>query len=169
MKTKYNISAFIFIGILGSLSHFFYDWSGSNRIIGYFFATSESTWEHLKLLFFPTVIYSVFEYFFVKREVKNYIPSVIISVIVGMFTIVALFYTYQGVLGYNIDFLNILIYFLGLFAMLVVKNKIINSEYFASTKSSILFLAVGIIIAFLFFRFTYNVPTLGIFTPPINV
>ncbi len=168
MKTRYNILAFIFIGILGALSHFVYELSGNNKLIGYLFATNESTWEHLKLLFFPTIIYSAIEYFFVRREIKNYIPAVVISVIIGMLSIIVLFYTYRGVIGKNIDIVNILIYYLGLIISLIIKNKIIDSEILASKSASILFLTIYLIIALLFFRFTYSPPTLAIFKPPIS-
>ena len=71
MSLKRNIIAFIIIGLLGTLGHFLYDWSGENKLIGYFFSVNESTWEHLKLLFFPTIIFSVFEYFFMKDRPEN--------------------------------------------------------------------------------------------------
>lgn len=168
MKTRYNLLAFIFIGASGTISHFVYEWSNNNKFLGYFFSTNESTWEHLKLLFFPTILYSIIEYIFVKREIKNYIPAVVISVIVGMFSIVALFYTYQGILGYNIDTLNIITYFIGIIIMLIVKNKIIDSEILSSRNSSIIFFIIAVLIALLFFRFTYSPPALGIFKPPME-
>ncbi len=167
MKTRYNLLAFIFIGVFGAISHFIYEWSGNNKIIGYFFATNESTWEHLKLLFFPTLIYSFVEYFFVKKEIKNYIPAVVISVIVGMISIVTLFYTYRGILGYSIDFLNIVIYYVGLIISLILKNKIINSEILDGKNFAIIFLAFAFFIAIVFFRFTYFPPELNIFKPPV--
>ena len=168
MKVRYNLLAFIFIGIIGALSHFVYEFSGNNKFIGYFFATNESTWEHLKLLFFPIIVYSFIEYFLQKREIKNYIPAVIISVIIGMISIVVLFYTYKAVIGKNIDFINISIYYIGLIITLVVKNKIINSEILSSKGASVLFIIISLIIAFLFFRFTYFPPTLAIFKPPVS-
>ena len=67
MSIKKNVIAFFIIGILGTLSHFIYEWTGENLIAGYFFNVNESTWEHLKLLFFPTVTYSVFEYTFLNK------------------------------------------------------------------------------------------------------
>jgi hypothetical protein len=167
MKTRYNLLAFIFIGTLGAISHFVYEWSGNNKIIGYFFATNESTWEHLKLLFFPTLIYSFLEYFFVKKEIKNYIPAVVFSVIIGMLSIVVLFYTYKGVLGYNVDFMNILIYYLGLLISLIIKNKIIDSEILSGKNFTIVFLSLAFLIAVAFFRFTYFPPQLNIFKPPV--
>ena len=49
---KLNFFRFFFISILGVLLHFTYEWSDDNRIVGLFSAVNESTWEHLKLLFF---------------------------------------------------------------------------------------------------------------------
>ena len=168
MKTKNILTAFIIIGILGSLSHFVYEWSGNNRFVGYFFAVNESTWEHLKLLFFPTFVYSVIEYFLVKNKIANYIPAAVISVFVGMVTIVTLFYTYKGVLGYSIDAVNIIIYYIGLSVMLAVKNLVINSEILAGKNFAIIFLTLALLQAILFFRFSYYPPTLGIFDPPVK-
>ena len=168
MKTKNILTAFIIIGILGSLSHFVYEWSGNNRFVGYFFAVNESTWEHLKLLFFPTFVYSVIEYFFVKNKIANYIPAAVISVFVGMVTIVTLFYTYKGVLGYSIDAINIIIYYIGLAVMLAVKNLVINSEILSGKNFAIVFLTLALLQAILFFRFSYYPPTLGIFNPPVK-
>ena len=168
MKTKYNIIAFLVIGLLGTLSHFVYEWSDFNKVVGYFFATNESTWEHLKLLFFPTILFSIIEYFFVKKEITNYIPTVIISVIVGMVSIIILFYSYKGVLGYGIDAINIAIFYIALIISLIVKNKIIESELFSSTNANLLFLLLGVFITFLFVNFSYSPPALGIFTPPVS-
>ena len=78
--------------------------------------------------------------FFVKREIKNYVPSVVISLIVGMISIITLFYTYKGFLGFSVDFINILIYYIALFIMLITKNKVIDSEKFKGENASLLFL-----------------------------
>jgi hypothetical protein len=85
-----------------------------------------------------------------------------------MISIVVLFYTYKGVIGKNIDFINISIYYIGLIITLVVKNKIINSEILSSKGASVLFIIISLIIAFLFFRFTYSPPSLAIFKPPLS-
>ena len=167
MSLKKNIIAFISIGLLGTLGHFLYEWSGDNRIVGYFFSVNESTWEHLKLLFFPTVIYSVFEYLSLKEKPENYVPAVVISLICGMTAIVVLYYTYRGILGYNVDFINIAIYYIGLILSLNKKEKIIREKSFSLNLMFWIFLIIGLIIALAFIFWTYNPLSLGIFTPPI--
>ena len=59
---KYHIFSILLISILGTLLHFTFHCSNSNLLIGAFSAVNESTWEHLKLLFFPTLISLIFGY-----------------------------------------------------------------------------------------------------------
>ena len=46
----------IFVTAMGTLGHFFYQWSGNNRYVGFLFPVNESTWEHMKLLFVPMFV-----------------------------------------------------------------------------------------------------------------
>jgi hypothetical protein len=167
MRFKNYLIAFFIIGILGTLGHFLYGWTNENTIIGYFFPINESTWEHLKLLFFPTIIYSIFEKITLKNNIQNYTSSVVFSSIIGMISIVVLFYTYKGVLGYNVDFINISIYYLSLIIMLIFKNKIINKEIFSSQYLNYIALFLAFIITLLFVFFTYNPPSINLFVSPI--
>ena len=57
----------IFVLILGTLSHFFYEWSNDNQIIGLFSPVNESVWEHMKLVFFPMLFYSIIAF----QSLKN--------------------------------------------------------------------------------------------------
>ena len=167
MNLKKNLIAFFVIGTLGTLGHFVYKWSGYSEILGYVFPVNESTWEHLKLLFFPSTAYFIIEYFTGEEKPKNFFSAVALSIAWGKFVIVALFYTVSGVLGFNVGFINILIYFIGVAATLCKKNKIIKSGKFDSKNAfavSLLYLTIS---AILFILFSYNPPNLGIFENPI--
>ena len=166
MKLKNFIIAFLIIGVAGSLGHFVYKWSGENTIIGYFFPVNESTWEHLKLLFFPTVVFSAVEYFFVKDKVRGYVPTVAISLMVGLLSIVTIFYTYSGVLGFTIEWFNIAIYYIALFIMLVVKMLLSIAEIIDSKYAVWVALAWIFVMSLMFIFFTYNPLDLGIFKEP---
>ena len=48
----YTITGAISVFVLGTLSHFFFQWSNDNLIVGLFSAVNESTWEHMKLIFY---------------------------------------------------------------------------------------------------------------------
>ena len=57
---NYQIVSTIFVCILGTLLHFTYDFFGQNMIIASFSAVNESVWEHLKLLFFPMLLFYMY-------------------------------------------------------------------------------------------------------------
>lgn len=165
MRFKNFILGFFIIGLAGSLGHFVYSWSGENTILGYFFPVNESTWEHLKLLFFPTLIFSVFEYFLMKEKPNNYLPAISISLIAGMISIVTIFYTYSGVLGFKIEWFNIAIFYISLLIMLTVKALVLSLD-FESRTANYLSLFWIFAMALMFIFFTYNPLDLGIFKEP---
>lgn len=169
MSFKKNIIAFIVISVLGTIGHFIYEWTGDNTLVGLFFPVNESVWEHLKLLFFPTVIYSIGEYLFSEEKPKNYLPATAIGLLCGMFLIVAIYYISEGVLGYDVEFINIASYYVAVLFMISKKNKIIKSGKYHSKTANIFFAVILGIFAILFPVFSFNPLSFGIFTPPMPV
>ena len=61
MRKRFDIwtwAGFFTAAVLGTLGHFAYDWSGKSLPVGAFCAVNESTWEHMKLLFFPVLLFT---------------------------------------------------------------------------------------------------------------
>ena len=166
MKINKPLTQFLIVGIFGTLWHFLYEWSGENMFIGMIAPVNESTWEHLKLLFFPVLIYSVIEYILWKDRPDNYISAAGIGLFCGMLAITAFFYTYTGILGFNIPALDISSYFIGLFVMLIIKSRIIRGKSFSSVYAAGTALFFIILTAVLFGIFSFIAPELGIFMPP---
>lgn len=79
---KYEIAGIFIIFFLGVLWHQLYDILGQNFIVGLIAPVNESMWEHWKIVFFPIIIYSIIEYFFVKYETRNFLFSKFISIII---------------------------------------------------------------------------------------
>ena len=161
---KRNITAFLVVSLLGTVGHFVYEISGKNTFIGLFFPVNESTWEHLKLLFYPALIYFGAEYILNYNNNKNYISASVISIFIGITSIIVLFYTYQGVIGKNIDFINITIYYLSVIITLFSQNILIKN--YKSHFGLILTLIPIILTAILFAVFSIKAPSLGIFAIP---
>ena len=163
---KKNFIAVLIISILGVLGHFLYEWTNCNFLVGPFFPVNESIWEHLKLVFFPSLIYFLYEYFTNKTKPQNYIPSTIKGIFYGMLSVVVFYYTITGIIGKNIDFINILIYFLAVIILVSCRNKIIvEGKEFSQRKKSVLS-GLLVITALLFILWSYNPPSLNIFIPP---
>lgn len=166
MTLKTFLSRFLFISILGVLLHFTYEWSGDNPIVALFSAVNESTWEHLKLLFFPMLLLTIIELLFTEKSQlpSNYLFARTIGILSGMAFIVIAFYTLTGVFAKLPDAVNITLYFLGVFLALCIENKINrgNSQNH-SAFAAIVLLALTIA----FFVFTKYPPSIGLFANPV--
>lgn len=95
----YTINGILFVLVSGSLTHFFYEWSGHNPIVGLFTPVNESIWEHMKLLFFPMLAYSFFMVFKLKADYPCIRSALCFGILAGTLCIPILFYTYTALLG----------------------------------------------------------------------
>lgn len=71
----YEIIGTAFIIFLGSAFHFTYELSGRLAVVGAFSAVNESVWEHLKLSFWPSLIWLFIEYLPIKKLTNNFFES----------------------------------------------------------------------------------------------
>lgn len=157
----YTAAGIVFVCILGSLSHFFYEWSGRLKIIGYFSPVSESTWEHLKLIFFPMLLYTVPAYARLKESYPCILSSLLTGNLLGCALIPVLFYTYTGILGHNLLFLDIAVFMLATAAGFYCAWRLAQSCRIRNFRIPLLLL-IGAL-AVLFFAFTYAPPKLPLF------
>ena len=162
---RFQIISIIFTIILGTILHFTYNWSNENLLVGAFSAINESTWEHLKLIFFPMLISTIIGYFYIGKNTSNYLCAKTIGIITAILFTIIFFYTYTGILGTNIDILNILTFILAVIIGEYVAYKIILSYFSCNKKIAIIFL---IVLFLSFIIFTYVPPKIGLFKDPIS-
>ncbi len=165
---KYHIIGFIFTAIIGSLLHFTYKFFDENIIIGYFSPVNESTWEHLKLLITPVIIFSLFEYFIYGKGFDNFIIVKALSILLGMITIIASFYTYTGILGNNYLLLDIATFILGLFVTYYFSYKMLQTKFLYKENSNYIGIFIIFLIVFFMMYFTINPPKINLFLDPIT-
>lgn len=91
---KWHLAGIIFTIGAGTLDHFIYQWSGENVLLAPFSAVNESTWEHLKLLAVPMLLFSFIEYFAYGKAFSNFLAVRTCCVLAGMASIIATFYGY---------------------------------------------------------------------------
>lgn len=164
---KLSIFGFIFVGLVGSLWHFVFEWSGYNSIVGMFFPINESTWEHLKLLFFPYLIWSAIEYFLLGKP-KGFIFSKAIGVLTGIVSIVTIFYTYIGITENSNEIVNIILFFIGVLIAFAVDYTLLRSKKIKEKSYSLTGFAIFIILFISFIVFTFMPPLIPLFRDPIN-
>jgi len=154
--------------LAGTLLHFLYTWLGEPLWIAPFSAINESTWEHMKLLFWPMLIFAALEGIaFRSRESFQHAFWCIKlgSITLGITLIPILFYTYNGVIGKSPDWINIAIFFVAAAAAYAYEARLFCSSK-TRCKSQRIAIAALLAIALLFVIFTFATPSLAIFKDP---
>lgn len=162
----WGIAGFAFTSLLGTFLHFLYDLSGGKLWAAVISGVNESTWEHMKLLFFPMLIFGLARFFFAPRR-KDLTCILLRSILLGQILIPILFYTYNGAVGKSPDWVNIAIFFIAAFFAFRYQAVLFKKES-ASCPFPRLALALLFGIALLFVLFTFFPPELGLFRDPIS-
>lgn len=157
----WSFAGTLFLIFGGSIIHFAYELSGYNPFVGLLASVNESVWEHLKLGFTSLFIFSLVEYWFVRKKVNNYIIAKAAGILILQLFIIVFFYGYNFFIEENL-FLDILSYIIGCILCQVVAYKICTTQKLSKILSviSTLFLFGQL---FVLMCFTYYPPKLNIF------
>ena len=162
----WQLFGFSLTSLFGTLLHFLYDWLGEPLWIAPFSGVNESTFEHMKLLFWPMLAFTVIQSFFFKSY-ENFLCVKLRGILLGLALIPIIFYTYNGVIGKSPDWVNIAIFFVSAAIVYIYEARTLKSGIPAvcSAKAATLALAA---LAAIFIIFTFKAPNLGIFIDPIT-
>jgi len=162
---NWEIVGAIFSILAGSLLHFVFEWSGNSEIVALFAAVNESTWEHLKLAFWPTFIFALIEWLIWGRKTKNFCQAVAVKLVSMPFLIIILFY------GWLLFFEDSFIWDISIFIISVIIGYILSYRIL-NTKRNIgyqrLFILMIVIILFAMSFLTYFPPKNLLFEDPVN-
>jgi len=163
----YEVVGTLFIIFLGSAFHFTYELSGRLAIVGAFSAVNESVWEHLKLAFWPSLIWLLIEYLLIRKFTNNFL----ISKTLGTCTMIALipivFYSYTSITGGSIFAIDIATFIVAVIFGQILSYTLFRKNQFARNADRIaLFILVVFGIAFIVF--TFYPPHLPIFQDPMT-
>ena len=159
----WNFAGFALTTLGGTLLHFVYDWTGESPLVAPFSGINESTWEHMKLLYFPLLVFALVQsrYF---RDYEGFWWVKLIGTLVGLVAIPVLFYTYNGAIGPSPDWLNITFFFVAAALTFVVEGCLQRREV-GWTRQGIA-LATLLAAGGLFVVFTFCPPSLPLFREP---
>jgi hypothetical protein len=157
---------FFFIMTFGTLSHFFYEWSGHKKILAAFFAVNESTWEHIKLAIGPTFVWILIEIPFLDLN-NNFLLAKLVSLVTMVLFIPVFFYTYRAILKRNVFALNILEFPLAIALGQTLSYIVYNATPVSSIICYISLLLIDAILI-VYLVFTYFPPKNFLFRDPIN-
>ena len=162
----WQAAGFAAVTFVGTILHFLYDWTGGSILVAPFSAVNESTWEHMKLLFWPLFLFALVQRLFFKDQ-ENYWCVKLAQVLLGLVLIPVLFYSYNGMFGKSPDWLNITIFYISallvfLFEWLAFKKDRLQCKYPRPAFAAICLIGV------LFVVFTFVPPQIPLFQDPIT-
>ncbi len=120
-----TIIGIIFIALIGTLLHFTYELSDHNKVVALFSAVNESTWEHIKIALTPTFIWTLYDGA-VYGIYNNYFIAKTASLLVIIFLIPILFYTYKIFTKKSKLPIDIIIFYITIITSSLVFKYILN-------------------------------------------
>ena len=164
---SWQMAGFMFTSILGTLLHFLFDWTNGSIIAALFSAVNESIWEHMKLLYYPMLLFALVEHRFWGREQKNFWCVKWMGMLAGLTLVPVLYYSYTGALGVEADWFNIAIFFLAAGFSFWLETRLFQKEWnchLLSGTALALLLGIGV----LFLTLTFLPPKIPLFRDPVT-
>ena len=163
----WQIAGFLFTSVAGTLLHFLFDWTGGNVAAALFSAVNESIWEHMKLLFYPMVLFTLAEFKAWGSGTSCFWQIKLLGIVTGLSLIPVLFYTYSGILGLTADWFNITIFFIAAAVAYRLETALFQKG-FRCRLSSAGAVAILVLISLLFSILTFFPPRIPFFEDPIT-
>ncbi|MBE6534388.1 MAG: hypothetical protein E7678_05420 [Ruminococcaceae bacterium] len=162
----WQLLGFITTSLGGTLLHFLFEWLNESIWIAPFSGINESTWEHMKLFFWPTFIFAITQSFFFKER-KDFWCVKLRGILFGIILIPILFYTYNGIIGKSPSWINIAIFFISSAIAYIYETRLFKSGKIIckSPNKAIIILCL---IAATFILFTFRTPEINIFKDPLT-
>ena len=163
----WQMAGFVFTSILGTLLHFLFELTGGNVWAGVFSAVNESIWEHMKLLFYPMVLFALAEYYAWGKDTPGFWNIKLRGILLGLALIPAIYYTYTGILGKSADWFNITIFFIAAAAAFRWEAKCFPGRCDGRIPEKMAFLGICLI-GLLFTVLTFVPPRIPFFEDPVT-
>lgn len=166
MKNKllrWEIGSFLFIGLVGAALHFTFEMSNFSSLeVAYFSAVNESTWEHLKMVFFPGLVFALIQYTYVRDVANNYIAAKVAQLFIMPLVIAVGWYIYAPILGRSYFPADLFLFYLAVFIGQVVSYKILTRPPLERKYTQAAMVVFFIMFA-AFSTFTYYPPQMFLF------
>ena len=162
----WQAAGFAVVTLGGTILHFLYDWTGRSVLVAPFSGVNESTWEHMKLLFWPLFLYGLVQQPFFKDQEIFWCVK-LAGILLGLVLIPVLFYTYNGVFGKSPDWINIAIFYISTALVFLFEWKAFKKDWLSCRRPWLVFAAICLI-GVLFMVFTFAPPQIPLFQDPLT-
>ena len=165
---RWQAAGFLFVCAAGTLLHFLYDWSGENPLTSVIAAVNESTWEHMKLLFFPMFFFALAEAGALGDRYQNFWSAKLIGILLGLALIPTLYYTYTGITGLSLAWLNIAIFYVSAAIAYLAETRLLSCGRISGGTVQLGSAALLWLMAVIFVVLTWFPPHIPLFLDPIT-
>jgi hypothetical protein len=158
---KWELIGIGVIFLLGAAFHFVFESTGSLSPLGAFVPVNESVFEHLKMTFWPAIIWAAFSYSFIKSQVRNFIIAKAAALVVMPLIILILFYGYTAFTEENV-IIDILIFFVAVACGQLLGYLLLKAHPLPTWLTGLSAFLI-ILLAVIYTVFTYYPPYVSIF------
>ena len=164
---KWELIGIAAISIVGSFLHFLFELSGRLAPVGAIAAVNESVWEHFKIGFWAAVFYMIFEYFYLRKSVRNFFFAKAIGIYSIPLVIAIVFYSYTAIIGHEILVVDIVTFIFAIAISQLIGYNLSKIQTLPRWLNG-LGLVLIIILAAAFVIFTYYPPHLPVFQDSVT-
>jgi hypothetical protein len=153
--------------VLGTLLHFLFDLTGCSVVAALVSAVNESIWEHMKLIYYPMLLFAFVEYRVWGKEVPGFWCVKLKGILLALALIPALYYLYTGALALSADWFNITIFFIAAAVSFYLETRLFRRNLLAALPG---WPALGLLclMSLLFTWLTFSPPQIPLFQDPLT-
>ncbi len=164
---RWELAGIVFIVVIGTVLHFAFEWSGGWAPLGAIAAVNESVWEHLKLGFWPALVYAALEYSRFGKSANNFFFARTVGIYLIPVTIVVLYYAYTAILGHGLLAVDIAIFVVAVIVGQLVSYKVLAASPLSERLNRFAPTAL-VVLAILFVLFTFCPPEFPLFRDSVT-
>lgn len=162
----WQIAGVTFTAIIGTVLHFLYQWTNLN-VFATISAVNESTWEHMKLVFVPSLLFAFIQRFFAKNDYNCFWIVKLVGILLGTLLIPILFYTLSGTFGTLSAIVNIAIFFTAIIIEYLTELFLFNKMN-CNCKLKWVSICALLLILILFIVCSFYPPKIPLFLDPLT-
>ena len=165
---RWQLGGFLFVCAAGTALHFLYQWSGESVAAAPFAAVNESVWEHMKLLFWPMLLWAGAERAVLGGYSRGFWPAKALGTLLGLALIPALYYTYTGALGVSVMWVDIAIFFVAAAAAFLAETRMLARDWHCRGGARASALVLLLLLSAAFVLCTFVPPRVPLFRDPVT-
>ena len=130
-------------------------------------AVNESIWEHMKLLFYPMLVFSALEYRSWGKR-RDFWSVKLAGTALGLALIPVVYYTYTGALGFRVTAVDISLFYVAAALVFSLDHRLGKEGRLSASRQQTLGCLALVILGLLFVLFTFYPPRFPLWQDPMT-